>query len=158
MKNITNKGKAETEHTLVCLSASPTNAKIVKTAAKMASAFGGNFTALYLQTPDSDKMDDTSKRRLQYHIRLAEKMGANITTVYGEDVSFQIAEFARISGVTKIVIGRSNVKRRHFWNKPTLTEKLTEIVPNIDIHIIPDSTADPKYKEKSYRFWQNFIA
>ena len=157
MKNTTSKGNAETEHTLVCLSASPTNAKIVRTAAKMATAFGGSFTALYVQTPDSDKMDDTSKRRLQYHIRLAEKLGATITTVYGEDVSCQIAEFARISGVTKIVIGRSNVKRRHFWNKPTLTEKLTDIVPNIDIHIIPDSTADLKYKEKSYSFWQNFI-
>ncbi len=157
MKNITNKGKAETEHTLVCLSASPTNAKIVKTAAKMASAFGGSFTALYVQTPDSDKMDDASKRRLQYHIRLAEQMGANITTVYGEDVSFQIAEFARISGVTKIVIGRSNVKRRHFWSKPTLTEKLTEIAPNLDIHIIPDSTVDLKYKEKPQKLWQSFI-
>jgi len=157
MKNITNKGNGETEHTLVCLSASPTNAKIVKTAAKMASAFGGSFTALYVQTPDSDKMDEASKRRLQYHIRLAEKLGANITTAYGDDVSYQIAEFARISGVTKIVIGRSNVKRRHFWSKPTLTEKLTEIVPHIDIHIIPDSSADPKYKERSQFFWQNFI-
>lgn len=157
MKNTTSKGNAETEHTLVCLSASPTNAKIVKTAAKMATAFGGNFTALYVQTSDSDKTDDASKRRLQYHIRLAEQMGANITTVYGEDVSFQIAEFARISGVTKIVIGRSNVRRRHFWSKPTLTEKLTEIVPNIDIHIIPDSTADSKYREKTPNFLQNFI-
>ncbi len=157
MRNMNIAGSSENEHTLVCLSASPTNAKIVKTAAKMASAFGGSFTALYVQTPDSDKMDDASKRRLQYHIRLAEQMGANITTVYGEDVSFQIAEFARISGVTKIVIGRSNVRRRHFWSKPTLTEKLTEIVPNIDIHIIPDSTADPKYKERSLGFWKNFI-
>ena len=157
MKNIVSKGNKETEHTLVCLSASPTNAKIVNTAAKMASAFGGSFTALYVHTPDSDKMDEASKRRLQYHIRLAEKLGANITTVYGDDVSYQIAEFARISGVTKIVIGRSNVKRRHFWSKPTLTEKLTEIVPHIDIHIIPDSTANPKYKERSQGFWQNFI-
>ena len=157
MKNIASKGNKETEHTLVCLSASPTNAKIVNTAAKMASAFGGSFTALYVHTPDSDKMDEASKRRLQYHIRLAEKLGANITTVYGDDVSYQIAEFARISGVTKIVIGRSNIKRRHFWSKPTLTEKLTEIVPYIDIHIIPDSTANPKYKERSQGFWQNFI-
>ncbi len=145
------------EHTLVCLSASPSNAKIVKTAAKMATAFGGNFTALYVQTPDSDKMDEASKRRLQYHIRLAEQLGADITTVYGEDVSYQIAEFARISGVTKIVIGRSNVKRRHFWNKPTLTEKLTEIAPNLDIHIIPDSSTDSKYREKNHSFLQNFI-
>ena len=157
MKNIVSKENKETEHILVCLSASPTNAKIVNTAAKMASAFGGSFTALYVHTPDSDKMDEASKRRLQYHIRLAEKLGANITTVYGDDVSYQIAEFARISGVTKIVIGRSNVKRRHFWSKPTLTEKLTEIVPHIDIHIIPDSTANPKYKERSQGFWQNFI-
>ena len=157
VKNITNKENAEMEHTLVCLSASPTNTKIVKTAAKMASAFGGSFTALYVQTPDSDKMDDASKRRLQYHIRLAEQMGANITTVYGEDVSFQIAEFARISGVTKIVIGRSNVRRRHFWSKPTLTEKLIEIVPHIDIHIIPDSMADSRYREKTPNFLQNFI-
>jgi len=145
------------EHILVCLSASPSNAKIVKTAATMASAFGGSFTALYVQTPDSDKMDENSKRRLQCHIHLAEQLGADITTVFGEDVSFQIAEYARISGVTKIVIGRSNVKRRHFWSKPTLTEKLAEIAPNLDIHIIPDNTANSKYKEKSHKFVQNFI-
>ncbi len=136
------------EHTLVCLSASPSNAKIVRTAAKMAFAFGGSFTALYVQTPDSDKMGDTDKKRLQYHIRLAEQLGADITTICGEDVSYQIAEFARISGVTKIVIGRSHIRRRHFWDKPTLTEKLIEIAPNLDIHIIPDNTANSKYREK----------
>ncbi len=145
------------EHTLVCLSASPSNARIVRTAARMASAFGGSFTALYVRTPYSDKIDDVSKKRLQNNIFLAEQLGANITTVYGEDVSFQIAEFARISGVTKIVIGRSNIKRRHFWSKPTLTERLTMIAPNLDIYIIPDSAADPKYKEKTYKLWQSLI-
>lgn len=133
-------------HTLVCLSASPSNEKIINTAAKMAKAFGGNFTAVYVQTSDSDKMEEADKKRLQYHIRLAENLGATIAIVYGDDVSLQIAEFARISGVTKIVIGRSGLKRRHFWSKPTLTEKLTEIAPDIDIHIIPDSLADIKYK------------
>ncbi len=158
MKNSDVRGNAGvSEHTLVCLSASPSNAKIVNTAAKMASAFGGSFTALYVQTPNSDKMDEANKRRLQYHIRLAEQLGATIATVYGEDVSFQIAEFARMSDVTKIVIGRSNAKRRHFWSKPTLTEKLTEIAPNLDIHIIPDNTVDQKYREKNHSFLHNFI-
>lgn len=150
-------GADVSEHVLVCLSASPSNAKIINTAAKMASAFGGSFTALYVQTPDSDKMDDESKRRLQYHLRLAEQLGASITTVCGEDVSFQIAEFARISGITKIVLGRSNAKRRHFWSKPTLTEKLTEIAPNLDIHIIPDSTVNVRYREKNNHFLRRLI-
>lgn len=140
--------KSADEHTLVCLSASPSNEKIVRTAAKMAKAFGGALTALYVHTPDSDRMTDADKRRLQNHICLAEQLGADIATVYGENVSFQIAEFARLSGVTKIVIGRSSIKRRHFWSKPTLTEKLTEIAPNLDIHIIPDSAADNKYRVK----------
>ena len=157
MKQNNDTNEAESEHILVCLSASPSNAKIVKNAAKMASAFGGILTALYVQTPHADKMDEDSKRRLQAHIRLAEQWGANITTVYGEDVSSQIAEFARISGVTKIVIGRSNVKRRHFWNKPALTEKLTMIAPNLDIYIIPDSAADRNYKAKPYTFLQSLI-
>lgn len=145
------------EHILVCLSPAPSNAKIVRTAAKMATAFNGKYTALFVHTSDADKMDEETKKRLRYHTHLAEQLGADITTVFGEDISYQIAEFARISGVTKIVLGRSNIRRRHFWNKPTLTEKLTELAPGLDIHIIPDSMTNTKYKEKTKFIWGNII-
>ena len=36
------------EHILVCLSSAPSNAKIIRTAARMAAAFSGSFTALYV--------------------------------------------------------------------------------------------------------------
>ena len=139
-------GMEGAEHIMVCLSASPSNVKIIKTAAKMASAFGGSFTALYVKSVNADKMDEFDKKRLQRNIQLAEQLGAEIAITHGEDVSFQIAEYARISGVTQIVIGRSNIKRRHFWSNPTLTEKLTEIAPNLDIHIIPDGSLGATYK------------
>ena len=135
------------EHIMVCLSASPSNVKIIKTAAKMASAFGGSFTALYVKSVNTDKMDEFDKKRLQSNIQLAEQLGAEIAITHGEDVSFLIAEYARISGVTQIVIGRSNIKRHHFWSKPPLTEKLTEIAPNLDIHIIPDGSLGTTYKD-----------
>lgn len=134
------------EHIMVCLSASPSNVKIIKTVAKMASAFGGSFTALYVKSVNAGKMDELDKKRLQRNIQLAEQLGAEIAITHGEDVSFQIVEYARISGVTQIVIGRSNIKRRHFWSKPSLTEKLTEIAPNLDIHIIPDGSLGATYK------------
>ena len=38
------------EHILVCLSSSPSNARIVHTAARMAKALGARFTAIYVQT------------------------------------------------------------------------------------------------------------
>ena len=136
------------EHIMVCLSASPSNVKIIKTAAKMASAFGGSFTALYVKSANTDKMNEFDKKRLQSNIQLAEQLGAEIAITHGEDVSFLIAEYARISGVTQIIIGRSNIKRHHFWSKPTLTEKLTEIAPNLDIHIIPDGSLGTTYKNR----------
>jgi two-component system sensor histidine kinase KdpD len=140
-----NQTKQPTEHILACLSSSPSNAKIVRTAATMAKAFGGTFTALYVRTPDANQMGKEDRQRLQQHIRMAEQAGADISTIYGDDIPQQIAEFARISGVTKIVLGRSSIHRRHFWSGPSLTEKLTLTAPNLDIYIIPDASAENGY-------------
>ena len=129
------------EHILVCLSSAPSNLRIVQTGARMSEAFHGTLTALYVQTPDHSAMSKEDQNRLKEHMRLAEQLGASIETVYGDDVSYQIAEFARLSNITKIVIGRSNVRRRHLWGKPSLTEQLTEIAPNLDIYIIPDAAS-----------------
>ena len=130
------------EHILVCLSSSPSNAKIIRTAARMASAFKGKFTALFVETPDFSVMSEENIKRLRSNIRLAEQLGAKIETVYGEDIPFQIAEFARLSGVSKIVIGRSSATKRHLLSKPTLTEKLIDYAPNLDVHIIPDTISN----------------
>ena len=126
------------EHILVCLSSSPTNAKIIRTAARMADAFKGGFTALFVETPGFASMSEANKNRLRSNIHLAQQLGAAIETVYGDDVPFQISEFARLSGVSKIVIGRNNERKKYFWSKGTLSERLTENAPNIDIYIIPD--------------------
>ncbi|SCI72514.1 Sensor protein KdpD [uncultured Clostridium sp.] len=130
------------EHILVCLSSSPSNAKIIRTAARMAAAFKGTFTALFVETPDFSEMNEENVKRLRANMRLAEQLGAQIETVYGEDVPFQIAEFARLSGVSKVVIGRSFGVKRHLFSKPTLTERLIANAPNLDVHIIPDTVSN----------------
>ena len=129
------------EHILVCLSSAPSNPKIIQAAAAMAKAFNATFSALYVKTPASEAMTTEDTERLLENIRLAETNGASIVTVCGDDISFQIAEYARLSGVTKIVIGRTVIGKRRFIGKPTLTEKLISLAPNVDIHIIPDSDA-----------------
>ena len=136
------------EHILVGLSSAPSNARIIRTAATMAHAFGCSFTALFVRTPSFDVISDADKERLRSNTKLAEELGATVETVFGDDVSYQIAEYARLSGVTKIVVGRSAATRKHPWSKPTLTEKLTAIAPNLDIHIIPDASVDGSYRPK----------
>ncbi|MBJ8192677.1 histidine kinase, partial [Bacillus cereus] len=40
------------EHILVCLSSAASNKKVIRTAARMAAAFHGHFTALFVETPE----------------------------------------------------------------------------------------------------------
>ena len=148
-ENVQNKGsELPKEHILVCLSSSPSNERIVRMAGKMAQAFSGSLTALYVQTPGDADMNAEDTVRLQANMRLAQQLGAEIVTTHGEDVATQIAEYVRLSDVTKIVIGRSGVQRRHFWSEPTLTERLITLAPEVDIHIIPDVEAYKSYRRK----------
>ena len=139
------------EHILVCLSSAPSNARIIETAAKMAKAFGASFTALYVQTPASELMLDADKARLADNIRYAESLGANVATVIGDNVAFQIAEFSRLSGITKVVLGRSVAPKKRLFKKQTLTDQLIALAPNLDVHIIPDMTV--KQKEQRVRLF-----
>lgn len=146
------------EHILVCLSSSPTNGRIIRTAARMASAFKGRFTALFVETADFEKMSEDNKRRLRENIQLAEQLGASIETIYGDDIPFLIAEYARISGISKMVIGRNNVRRKYFWSRAPLTEKLISQAPNLDIYIIPDRNTPVYQGNRTRRSANRFVA
>ena len=101
------------EHILVCLSGAPSNANVIRTAARIA-------------------------------------------TVYGDDTPLQIAEYARASSVTKIVLGRSNNKR-FFWERSkNLVDRLNALAPDLDIHIIPDTYPAYRAPRKSWNLSERF--
>ena len=133
------------EHILVGLSSSPSNEKIIITAYKMAKAFNGTLTAIYVQTEDLNAMDEVDKERLQNNISFAEKLGAKIVTITGENVPFQISEYARLSNITKIVVGKSSNNKRSLIKKQSLVDQLMPLVTNIEMYIVPDSNV--QYKE-----------
>ncbi len=132
------------ERILVCLSTSPSNIKVINAAVKMSKAFNATLTAIYIKPTNSEAISETDRLRLQNNINYAEQNGASVTTVIGDNIPVLIAEFAHISGTTKIVIGRSGSGSHHFWNKISLTEQITISAPSVDVYIIPDSVAELK--------------
>lgn len=133
-----NTGYHTGEHILACISAAPSSAKVIRTAARLSYAFHAQFTALYVETPAMQEAGEKTKQTLKSHLELAKALGAKIVTVYGEDAAYQIAEYAIVSNVSKVVMGRTN--HRGIWRRPRIEvmEKLTHMVPNIDVYIIPD--------------------
>lgn len=131
-------GSYANEHIMVCLSSAPSNGKVIRTAARMAEAFHGSFTALFVETPGTPELEDKNRTRLRENLRLAEQLGAQIATVYGEDIPAQIAEYAKTSRVSKIVIGRS-ARIGRWRTRSNFVDKLTALAPNLDVYIIPDT-------------------
>lgn len=134
---------------LVCLSSSVSNAKVIHAAAKIASAFDGTLIALFVETPAYGQISDDDKKRLRSNMNLAEKLGARVDTVSGEDVPYQIAEYARLSDISCIVIGQTNTVGSLFRKKKPLTDRLVAYAPDLDYYIIPDHGTRVFYAKKA---------
>lgn len=132
------------EHILICLSPSPSNEKVIRSAARMAAAFHAKFTALFVETPDFSQMPKEDLDRLRRNIRLAEQLGAKTVASYGGDVVEQIAEYARAAQVSKIVLGKTYTKRSWFSMRESFSDQLSKLAPQLELFMIPD-TYDKKY-------------
>lgn len=134
---------------LTCITASQNNPIVIRSAKRLASAFKGKLITLYVENNKS-RLSDTDKQNLQKNMELAEQLDARIVTVYGDDVALQISEYAKVSGVSKIVFGRSmNQKIIPFFGKRRLADQLISYIPSADIYIIPDFE-DTREKIRSY--------
>ena len=95
----------------------------------MAKAFRSELVALFVESPRTQAMSDDERAKLADNIALAEQLGAHMETVYGDDVAFQISEFARLSGISKIVMGRtgehSSVRQALFGRKSLVEQLIT---------------------------------
>ena len=134
---------------LACISPSPSSSRVIRTATRMAEAHHSKWIALYVETTKSQNLSKEDKERLNANFSLAEELGGEVVTVYGDDIINQIIQYAKFRNVTKIIIGKNHKKPEnlfHFYARD-IVDKLMESNSYIDVYVIPNSTFD-KGKEK----------
>ena len=124
------------ERILVCVSASPTSSDVIRRAARLSRATGAELIALYVE--DSETQTDEQEKAVHEHLAQAERSGAVITTIYGNDPATAIAQYARVSGITKIVLGKSPGRHKLLAPRGTLMSRLNELAPDVEIIIVPN--------------------
>lgn len=146
---------------MVCISESPSSARCIRWTDRTAEAFRAPWTAVYVEDMDSDTMTDGEKNTVRDNLALAERLGAEIVTLNGRDVATVIAEYAKLSGITNIVIGKSrNKKSLISYFKASLEEKLIAMLPSIEIHIIPGNPGTNRgalYQHRRLRISRNLF-
>ncbi len=132
---------------LVCISSSPSSARCIRWTARTAEAFHAPWVAVYVEYKGFERLMEEEKKSFQANVELAEQLGAEITTLSGQDIATTVAEYAKFSGITNIVIGKSR-RRKTFKSlfEIDLEDKLISLLNNTEIHIIPDSNLVKTYR------------
>lgn len=126
---------ATNERLLVCVGPSPTSAKLIRTARRMAAAFAAEWLAVAVETPGQDAQSP-ARQKVAQHLRLAEQLGAEIHTLVGENVAQAILDYARSRNVTKIVVGKTALPWWRRFVHGTVVEQLLERSGDIDVYVI----------------------
>ena len=140
------------EHILVCVSPSPTAPVVIRAASRLANAFKAEFTALHVGNVDEENLSHDANVQLQRNLRLAEQLGAKISVIYGADFAKQVAEYAKVSHVSKLVIGKTPEKR--WFRRINMVDSLSELAPELDIYIIPNAKSEMIHKPWLSHFHQ----
>lgn len=124
------------ERVLVCVDARPGGAARVRYARRLADRLRAPWTALHVDTPRSAAMPEEDKDRLATQLRLAEQLGAEVTTIPGQNVAQDIVRHATANNFTHIVIGRPTRSRWRELIEGSLTYDLIRNAGDISVHVI----------------------
>jgi two-component system, OmpR family, sensor histidine kinase KdpD len=127
---------------LVCIGPSSSSEKCIRWTARTVEVFHAPWTALFIETPASESYNEEQNKNVRSNLDLAAKLGAQIVTLNGDDIASSVSEYAKLSGITNIVIGKSRKRKtlRSFF-QTALEDKLILLLSNTEIHIIPDNDA-----------------
>ncbi len=133
-----------TERVLVGVLASPYAEQLVRSAFRLAAEMNAEWIALYVETAKHAQLSDEEREWLKNAQDLAEKLGARVVWIKGDDVAEEIAQYAQSHNVTKIVLG----KPRHFGLFPSLAQKIMVRTKTIDVFLFAVKSEQPLPKKK----------
>ncbi|WP_292293371.1 sensor histidine kinase KdpD, partial [Mesorhizobium sp.] len=155
------------ERVLVCVDARPGGAARIRYARRLADRLRAPWTALHVDTPRSAGMSEDHKDRLAANLRLAEQLGAEVTTIPGQYIAQDIVRYAKANNFTHIVIGRPTRSRWRELIEGSLTYDLIRDAGDISVHVISGTeqaseavakTVGTAAEQKPFEIWPYLFA
>ena len=136
------------DRVLVCVNEAPVSKALVRAAKRMAERSRTDWIVASVVTPSSEHLSDAAKDSIAEALRLAETLGAEISTISAEShVADEILAFARGRNVSRIVIGRPRPRYFTAWFfRETVAEEIIRKADDFEVTII---SADPSEARKS---------
>lgn len=133
-------GVAETwpiaERLLVAVSSSPSAARLVRAARRLAERLRAEWIVVYVETPAELRISKEEKDRVWQTLRLAERLGGETVILSGERPAEEILRYARRRNVSKIVVGKPLRARWRDFVFGSVRDQLERGSGDVDVYVI----------------------
>ncbi|MFZ3238009.1 MAG: sensor histidine kinase KdpD [Stellaceae bacterium] len=131
------------ERLLVCVSEAPSTAGLIRYAKRVADRLRVPWTAIYVETARTQRLNDIERDRVADHLRLAERLGAATITLSGRNVADELIAYAGANNITQIVIGKSARSRWFELLHGSVVRELMRKSGQISLHVIAGDAEEP---------------
>src|SRR5262245_48656473 len=132
------------ERVLVCVGPSPFSARLVRAAHRMTAVIRGELFGVFVAPPPGRRLAAADRERVLQNLRVAETLGARVTSIEGSDPAAAVVAFARTLEISRIVIGKTRRSRLYELLFGSFTMDVIRHSGDIDVYVIhDDAEADP---------------
>ena len=125
------------EKIMVCVSASPFSADLIRAAKRMAAAQKVDWYALHIHTGNDEEVQELNQERLQRNLQLAAELGGIVVARTGSNIVQQMLAFAREKNIAHILVGKPLYRCWKDWFRGgDLVDRLIKQSSGIQIHVI----------------------
>jgi two-component system sensor histidine kinase KdpD len=121
---------------MVCVGYNPASQLLIRRAAQLAVAFGGELIAVHIQAAESAVPG--YRTMLEQNLALARHLGARVLIERGAQIADVLARVAQSNGVTHIVMGESARSRWEEVRTGSLVRQVLRASHGIDVYIVAD--------------------
>ena len=131
---------------LVCISSSPSAMGLIRAGKRIALDLGVEWIVAYVETIVELSPED--KSRVSEMLNFAEKLGAQVVTLSGQDIAETLISYARSKNVTKIIIGKPRKPKLQELVFGSIFDKLARKCQEIDLYLLSGDIREQPVKFK----------
>lgn len=133
---------------LACIGPRAGAERIIRSTARLANQLNAQWHAVYVDTPQLQRISANQRERLLNTLKLAQDLGATTAILSGNDIAYALVTYARNHNLSKIILGRDH--NRFFW-RPSHIKAIATYAPDIDVIEtgLPNPDGTPETSQQS---------
>lgn len=121
------------ESLLACVGPGEGADRIIRSAARIATRLDVPWHAIYVETPELQRLSGRQRQRILKGLQLAQEMGAETETLSGgSDAVEAVVEYARNHNLSKVVVGRDRARAWQPWYR-SFADRIGKQASDLDV-------------------------